>query len=361
LYNTKIKSFSDVLCFKRCFNKIHLLTLLPKIISYKSEYNNSKILFMMQGEAMETQSGFYDSANGINKIAYYIYKPEIKPKAVLQISHGMCEYIGRYKKFAKFMTENGFLVCGNDHLGHGNSVSSDKELGYFAKKDGWKFLIDDLHTMTEIIKKDYYSIPYFLFGHSMGSFAARAYITKYGKALNGVIICGTSGGEPIGGLGILLADFISLFKGEKYRSHTINKIAFGAYTRRYKNVRTKSDWLTRDAEVIDKYLKDKNCKFVFTLSAFKDLFLLLDSVSNYHWAKEVPKNLPVFIISGDMDPVGGYGKGTTSVYERLKKAEIKDIELKLYKDCRHELINETNKDEVFNDILNWINKYIKER
>lgn len=307
---------------------------------------------------MDKQTGFFKSTNGINDIAYYIFKPRTEPKTILQISHGMCEYIDRYEEFARFLTEKGILVCGNDHLGHGNSISSDKELGYFAPKYGWRFLIEDLHQMTQIIKKSYPGIPYFLFGHSMGSFLARAYITMFRNELNGVILCGTSGGEPMNGIGVILAAFISKVKGEKYRSHTLSNLAFGAYNIRYKDAKTKFDWLTRSPEIVDKYIKDKHCNFVFTASAFKDLFILLDFVSKSNWARKAPKNLPVYLISGDMDPVGSYGKGVKAVYERLKKAEVKDIQIKLYKDCHHEILNETNNKEVYDDIFNWLKRYI---
>lgn len=298
------------------------------------------------------------STSGQGSITYYIYKPLHKPKAIVQISHGMCEYLERYEPFIDFLTSQDILVCGNDHLGHKNSAVSKDKLGYFAPKDGWKYLVKDLAKITYIIKASYPNLPYFLFGHSMGSFIARLYISQYSSFIDGAIICGTSGSNPAIGFASLLTDLVCRIKGEFYRSTFIDTLMFGSYNRKYTNVKTKSDWISKDEAIVNAYIKDKNCTFIFTASAFRDLVKLLKLASSKAWYHAVPKNLPIFLISGDMDPVGNYGKGIREVERRLRNEHLTDLTVKLYKDDRHELINETDREIVFEDILKWILKVI---
>ncbi len=304
------------------------------------------------------ETGSFKSSNGISKIAYYIYKPLNPPKAVLQISHGMCEYIERYEDFIAFLTDHDILVCGNDHLGHKNSADSKEKLGYFAPVNGWKCLPRDLASMTRIIKKQYPDIPNFLLGHSMGSFVARVYIAKYSHLIDGAIICGTSGSNPAIGTAKLIISFIKKVKGEFYRSKLINYLMFGAYNSKYGKARTTHDWITRDEVIVNNYLKDEYCTFIFTASAFYDLVMLLKVVSQKAWYNAIPKNLPLYLISGDMDPVGNWGKGIQEVKMRLEKKNLEDFSSKFYKDYRHEILNEIGKEVVYEDILNWIDHRI---
>lgn len=304
-------------------------------------------------------TGFFDSSNGIDRIAYYIYCPEnTAVRAVVQISHGMCEYIERYEDFADFLCGNGIAVCGNDHLGHGNSVSSDDELGYFASEMGWTFLPKDLHRMTAIMQEEYGDLPYIMFGHSMGSFAARAYAAKYGRCLDGLILCGTSGGESAADAGLALAKSLSAVKGDHYRSEKIQQMLFGVSNFKVEEKRTEFDWVSRDREIVAKYMLDPKCNFTFTVRGYYDLIMLLEYVSSEDWADKIRKHLPIFLISGDMDPVGGYGKGVRKVYERLTEAGVENVSMKLYEGARHELINEINRSEVYGDVLDWINSVI---
>ncbi len=304
-------------------------------------------------------TGFFDSSNGIDRIAYYIYRPEnTAVRAVVQISHGMCEYIERYEDFADFLCGNGIAVCGNDHLGHGNSVSSDDELGYFAPEMGWTFLPKDLHRMTAIMQEEYGDLPYIMFGHSMGSFAARAYAAKYGRCLDGLILCGTSGGESAADAGLALAKSLSAVKGDHCRSEKIQQMLFGVSNFKVEEKRTEFDWVSRDKEIVAKYMLDPKCNFTFTVRGYYDLIMLLEYVSSEDWADKIRKHLPIFLISGDMDPVGGYGKGVRKVYERLTEAGVENVGMKLYEGARHELINEINRSEVYGDVLDWINSVI---
>lgn len=307
------------------------------------------------------ETGKLASRNGIQDITYYIYTPLCTPKAVLQISHGMCEYIERYEDFIDYLTGKGFLVCGNDHLGHKNSVPSKDKLGYFAPKDGYTFLPRDLARVTRMVQRQYPDLPFFLLGHSMGSFVARAYLTRYPDLIDGIIICGSAGSNPALGAGSFLISVIKAFKGEFYRSPFIDKLMFGNYNSRYKNTSSKFDWLTHDKAVIEKYEKDEYCNFLFTTSAYKDLTRLLHYVSSQQWYEAVPKELPVFIISGDMDPVGNWGKGILEVEKKLQAQGLTDLTVKLYKDMRHEILNETGKEEVYQDVLNWLNTQLEKQ
>ena len=304
------------------------------------------------------ETGKLASRNGMQDITYYIYTPLSTPKAILQISHGMCEYIERYEDFIDFLTGQGFLVCGNDHLGHKNSAISKDMLGYFAPKDGYTFLARDLARVTRMVQRQYPDLPFFLFGHSMGSFVARAYLTRYPDSVDGIIICGTAGSNPVAGLGSMVVSIIKAIKGEHHRSPFINKLMFGNYNSRYEKNTSGFDWLTRDPEIISKYENDEYCNFLFTASAYKDLLKLLQFVSSPEWYRSVPKKLPVFLISGDMDPVGGWGKGIQEVEEKLQHQNLTNLTVKLYKDMRHEILNEVGKEEVYQDILDWLNKQV---
>lgn len=298
------------------------------------------------------------SSNGETNITYYIYKPLHEPKAILQISHGMCEYLERYEDFIDFLTGNDILVCGNDHLGHKNSVISKDHLGYFAPKDGWKYLVKDLAKITYIMKDSYPNVPYFLLGHSMGSFIARLYISQFSSFVDGAIICGTAGSNPMIDIATFLTASVRKAKGDFYRSPFINKLMFGAYNKKYKPVRTSSDWLSKDEAIVDKYRNDEYCTFNFTASAYCDLVKLLRLISSNAWYNSIPKNLPIFLISGDMDPVGNYGKGILEVERRLKERNLTDLTMKLYKDDRHEILNELDRQTVYEDVLNWITNRI---
>lgn len=302
----------------------------------------------------------FNSTNGSDTIHYYVYSPQDKPRALLQLSHGMCEYIERYDHLADFLTSNGIIVFGNDHLGHGKNIDNDDNLGYFSKKNGWKYLASDLNILTQKMKQQYPELPCYLLGHSMGSFVARNYIVRYGQNIDGAIICGTSGGNALSPAGIFFADIIKLFKGDRHRSAFLNDLAFKNYNRKFKDPVSVHDWLSKDRKIVEKYDNDKYCNFIFTTSAFIDIARLLDSVSDSEWYNAVPKNLPIHLIAGDMDPVGNYGKGVMKVYKKLENKGIKNLSVKLYKNDRHEIFNETDKDVVMKDILRWLNAQIKD-
>lgn len=296
----------------------------------------------------------YDSADKKTKIAAVKWECEGQPKAILQISHGMCEHIQRYDDFAKYLNNHGIMVVGNDHLGHGKSVNSNENLGYFCKEKGHYIVVNDLKEMRDIIKIDYPDTPYFLLGHSMGSFMARQYIETYGDSISGAIIMGTGIQSQISlAFAKLLCKIQANKHGWHYRSNSINNIAFGKYNKRIKN-KTNYDWLTKDNEVVKKYIEDPLCGYTFTLNGFYNLFSVISYIQKPENVAKIPKDLPIFIVSGEEDPVGNYSKAVYKLYDTYKRAHIRSVQKRIYEFDRHEILNETDKEQVYEDILNWI-------
>lgn len=306
---------------------------------------------------LRTENISFKSSDGVHEVAGYFFEDEA-PRAVLQISHGMCEYIGRYRDFAAFMAAHGFAVCGNDHLGHGATSPDPETDGWFADKGGRFYVLRDLKTMNALARKRWPGLPVFLLGHSMGSFFARWFAETYPDALDALIISGTGGPNPAAGAGLALTKAVGTLRGQKYRSQLVHNMAFGAYLKRVENPETPYDWISRDKQIVSAYANDPKCTFQFTVSAFHELMATLNEVSRPAWAEHIRTDLPVYLFSGDADPVGDYGKGVQTVYERLKAAGVADIQLKLYPDGRHEMLNETNRAEVYEDVLVWCEAHL---
>lgn len=301
----------------------------------------------------------FRSVSGLADIHCASYLPENgEIKAVFQIAHGMAEHLERYEAFADFLCKNGIAVYINDHLGHGSSVKDKNELGYFGATDGWKNFVEDCHELTKIAKDENPGKPYIFFGHSMGSFVARAYSIKYADEINGAIYCGTAGPNPAAGAGKAVADLIIRLKGDHYKSKLIDKMAFGTYNSKFEG-RTAFDWLSRDNFQVDKYIADDLCGFLFTAAGYRDLFSLLAYVSSKEWFANLSKELPVLIISGAMDPVCNYSKGIEQVCSSLKDAGKTNVNKILYSDARHEILNESACfDKVCSDVISWIDSVI---
>ena len=315
-----------------------------------------KILQEVKNMAFVKEKGSFLSADGKTAAACYFYRPaEGRPCGVVQISHGMCEYLERYEEFAAFLCEAGFVVCGNDHLGHGRTAAPS-ERGFFAERDGDFLLVEDLHRMTKLAKERFPDAPYFLFGHSMGSFIARRYLVRYGEELDGAVICGTAGSNPAAKAGSRAAAFIAACRGSHYRSGLLEKMAFGAYNRRFPAEEGPHAWLSRDRNIVRRYDADPLCNFRFTAAGFRDLLALLCSFSGPRWAQRVPKELPILLTAGEEDPVGSFGKGVREVDSLLREAGVRDLTMRLYPGARHEILNETNRREVYADILDWLSK-----
>ena len=278
-------------------------------------------------------------------------------KGVVQISHGMAEYSNRYSRFALELCKAGYAVFISDHVGHGSSVENKEMLGFFGEENGEETFIDDLKALTDIAKSEYPNLPFFMLGHGMGSLIARKYTAKYGYLLDGVIYSGTSGENPALGVGILLANTMIKQNGPMHRSEVLDTIAFGSYNRKTQK-RTECDWATRDEAEVDKFIADELCGYKYTVSGMKVLFTTLKQVTTRRWYNTIPLSMPIFLISGSKDPVGDYGKGVKEVYKNLKKTGHKNVSMKLYEEARHEILNEINRDEVYKDIIEWLDKNV---
>ena len=300
---------------------------------------------------------YFPSKDGNTEIHTMEWKPEGEVKAVVQLCHGMVEYIKRYDEFAEFLCSHGYYVVGNDHLGHGKSVQSKSEYGFFNEKYANACLIGDMHTLRQRTAKKYPDVPYFLLGHSMGSFLSRRYITEYGYELNGVLLLGT-GNQPdiVVKSGILMAKLVRLIKGERYRSPFLNHLMFGSYNARVVNPVTDKDWVCGNAEVIKEYVADEKCSYLFTVNGYLGLLDTIAYVKKVSNIRKVPRDLPVILAAGTKDPVGGYGRDVKKLFVTYSR-HFYDVELRLYEDCRHELHNELIQEDVFEDLYQWICKH----
>ena len=291
------------------------------------------------------------------KIVYYKHSPESDPKAILITTHGMEEHAQRYDEFAEFLNKNDFIVYAHDQRGHGKTAGSIENLGFFAEKNGWQKAMDDLHELVKIAKNESQNLPIFLLGQSMGSFIVRTYISQYSDGINGTILTATAGSAGLLAIaGLLVTNIIMLFKKKNSLSPFLNNLTFGEYNRSFKPNRTDFDWLSRDNEVVDKYIADPYCGTISSVGFYNDLIKGLEHINKLKIAENVRKNLPIKLIAGDKDPLSKNGKQVYDVFNMYKKAGIKDIEMKLYPDARHETLNETNKEEIHNDIMLWMKK-----
>lgn len=291
------------------------------------------------------------SATGVADIYVQSFTPDTQPAGIIQIIHGMAEHTDRYVEIAKTMAEAGFAVFMSDHAGHGKSIKTEDDLGYFGDRNGSNLIVDDAFAVTQLAKQTYPDAKVILWGHSMGSFVTRSYLSKYKNAVDAAVICGTAGANPAASIGALIADMIAKVKGSHFRSTFINGLAFGAYNKKFEG-RTDFDWLSVDKKNVDVYIDDPKCGYLFTATAYRDLFRLLGFVSTKQCFADTPKNIPLYLIAGDMDPVGNFGKGVTEVYEKYK-AEGCNVQCKLYKGMRHEIHNEAIREEVIADILSF--------
>lgn len=301
---------------------------------------------------------YFPSKDGNTEIHTIEWKPEGRVKAVLQLSHGMVEYINRYDEFAQFLCEQGFYVVGNDHLGHGKSIQSKSEYGFFNEKYGNACVLGDMHTLRQRTSRKYPDVPYFMLGHSMGSSLLRQYIQMYGNGLSGAVLMGVVADKNrrLLKLGKRLCRVLAACRGWHYRSCLINRMALGAYNKRFKPAKTRADWITSDEGKLEAYISDPLCSFVFTVNAYYHMFSGMLSMQKRESVFMIPKSLPIILLAGTEDPVGNYGKGVRKIYEKYKAAGIQDITLRLYAGDRHELLNETDRRQVYEDIWKWLEK-----
>lgn len=304
---------------------------------------------------MQKITGTFPSTGGLCDIHFYIYTPK-EPKAVLMLSHGMCEYVERYEEFAQFLCDNEIAFAGNDHIGHGNSLKDDNMLGYFGQERGYINMVRDLHKMKEVFGERFPDIPHFLMGHSMGSFLARIYLSKYRDRWDGAVIMGTAGGM-FGSVPLRkVLDTLERNRGDYYRPR-MGSAVFEMFNKRIDDRRTPNDWLSRDDKNVDKYMADPKCNFTFTTAGYRDLLNALLCANSKPVIENTPTDIPLLFLSGSMDPIGQYGKG-------VRKAVMKyvdhgcDVNIRIYRDARHELLFELNRDEVMRDIYGFLVKRI---
>ena len=304
----------------------------------------------------------FPSSNGINTIRGIKVFNEAGPyRGMVEISHGMVEHYERYIDFMEFLATQGIVVYMHDHLGHKHSVDNDEQLGYFAPENGYIHVLRDLLHTAKLAKKEYPELKLFLLGHSMGSFFARVFASIHSDVIDGVLISGTGGGtKAAGAAGLAAVKAMKLIKGDKHRSETMNNIAFGKYLEKIENPDTKSDWITRDKEIVQQYVNDKYTQFVFTLNGFETLMEIITLSNSEETYEKTSKDLPVYIFSGSMDPVGDYGMGVMQVFDNYKKSGCTDVTVKIYDGGRHEMLNEINRSEVYADVLNWLVSKVEE-
>ena len=293
------------------------------------------------------------STDGIHSLYVKVYEPQKPFSGILQVVHGMTEYIGRYDAFMRAAAERGILCFGHDHLGHGHTVSSPDELGFIAERDGDALLVEDVDAVYRFVSEQYGFSGRVLMGHSMGSFVVRIYGYKHPENLTGLVIMGTGGKNPALGAGKAVASLIRLCKGKTHRSPLINKLMFGSYNDRTEK-KTPTEWLTKDPEIQNAYIGDPLTNYMFTVPAIQDLLRLVEKSNSKDFYNGLPADLPVYIVSGEEDPVGAYGKGPKEVYEGLMATSHEDVTLRLWPTDRHEVLNETDRAQVTEELLNWI-------
>lgn len=304
---------------------------------------------------VQKKESFFLSSDGKTRIHTVTWQKDEAPRAVLQLAHGICEYVWRYDAFASFLAERGFLVVGNDHLGHGKSWQQPEREGLFAEKDGWSRVVDDVETLRRNTAASYPGVPYFMLGHSMGSFVLRTWLVRHPGKIDGAIICGTGQqSASVVNMGLAVTGLLCKLRGALHRSEFVKKLAFGAYNNRISPRRTENDWICSDNAVVDAYCADRGCQFLPTVSLYRDMMGGIRLISDPEKQKQMDPETPILFIAGQQDPVGDYGKGVERAYQGFLQAGCRHVQKIFYPDGRHEILNETFRAQVWNDVLNWL-------
>ena len=297
---------------------------------------------------------FQDSKGASIYVYRWLPAEGMPVKAIVQVAHGMGETAARYERLALTLTANGYAVYANDHKGHGLTAASIEDIGYIGQA-GFHGMLQDMAQLSHIIKKEYIGIPLFLLGHSMGSFLTQGYIQHFGKELQGVILSGTNGDSgPAIKAGTFLAKLIAKLYGERHQSKALNFLVFGKYNHDFKPLRTPFDWLSRDEDEVNKHIVDPYCGTLFTASFFRDFFLFLQEIVQLPALRRIPKQLPLYLFSGALDPVGQKSKGVMSLIRTYEELQLQDITYRFYEGGRHEMFNEINRDQVTADLIRWL-------
>ena len=302
----------------------------------------------------------YESSTGKNLLHARRCLPDGKPRAVVQIEHDLADHISRYDGLMEMLAENGIFSVGCDRLGHGDSVRRDEDLGFFSEEDGWAHVVKDLDLLRDLTRRAYPDLPYLFFGQGMGSFVVRSYLIRHPGRYDAAVLSGT--GHPgkllllagSGALGLMGRSRDPYAGGKAFR-----ELAFGSYCKQIPDPRTPFDWLSRDEEAVDRYLADPRCGFPCQAGLYRDLLDGLRLITDQRNIDRMNKEAPILFLSGDADPVGEYSQGVERAYQAFRSAGLKDVSIRLYPGGRHEMLSETNKEDVKQDILNWINEKLK--
>ena len=311
---------------------------------------------------ISTNTFRFPSCDGEHQIYARRWLPQTgQIRGVVQIVHGVAEYIERYDAAARFLAEQGFVVVGNDHLGHGRTASGAEEYGFFCEHNGWHTVAGDVRRLRVLMGDAYPGLPYFMLGHSMGSFLTRTYLIDWPGTVTGAILLGTGQESPLMvSAGRHVANVVGKTAGARARSKLIEHFSFGAYNKQFAPVRTRADWISRDEAVVDAYIADPLCQFLPTAGMFRDMMEGLQYIANKTNLKKMNPATPILFVSGDRDPVGQNGEGVKKVAGFFEMAGTQDLTVKLYPDGRHEMLNEINRDQVLADILSWLDTHVNE-
>ena len=292
-------------------------------------------------------------------LTLYLWQTDAPCRGVIQLVHGMAEHIARYDRLARALCAAGYTVAGHSHLGHGEDARED-ELGFFGRRDGWGHLVEDVHAAHELLPTRFPGQRFAILGHSMGSFVTREYLLRYGGDLTAAVICGTGWFPgPLCSVARAAAALCGVFGGWQKPAPLVDRLMSKDNNKAFAPVRTPFDWLSRDTAEVDKYMADPRCGFLFTARGYYDMFTGLKSLSRLHRLAALPGDLPVLFISGDADPIGTQGKGVSTVAQQFRDAGVRDVTVRLYPGARHELFNETNRDEITAELIDWLNRHMK--
>lgn len=300
------------------------------------------------------RTDFYFDSCGVGAIHACRWTPEGQPRGVFQIVHGIAEYVERYDDFANYLTRLGYLVVAEDHMGHGKSINGGGIQGYFH--GGWFSAVEDTYHLLELTQQQYPELPYVLFGHSMGSFMVRTILAKYpDSGISAAIICGT-GWQPKGLLKVAvpMCGLVCRKDGEEKPSPKLQNLVFGSYNKRVEHPRTAYDWLTRDSKTVDAYISDPLCGFTASGGLLRDMMMGISYIEEDQSLQNMRKDLPVLFVAGGDDPVGSYGEGVKQTVKAFENAGMRDVKMRIYPLCRHEILNEINKQEIYEDISQWL-------
>ncbi len=287
------------------------------------------------------------------KIHLSTWVPQTNPVAAVQIIHGMAEHSGRYNKFANFLTKRGFVIFAHDHPGHGKTDTD--QLGFVAENKGFELLVQTVDDVNRLITESHPDLPLIMFGHSMGSFLLQRYLQIHSTEPNAVIYSGSNGKPPFMlNIGILISSILKKIFGAQAKSPLLETLSFGAYNKKFRPNRTEFDWLSSDTEMVDLYMDDPLCGFTCTTSFYHQLFTGIKSIHSHTPFSDHSNEIPILVLSGDSDPVSNMGKGIFSLEKCIRNSGIIDLEAQLYPGGRHEMLNETNREDVMDSILKWI-------